>query len=124
MAFESYGDELQRSVIAPLKAEYDRERKIADKVTADYSKYNSTREREKKKLEDTWRAHVNALKDKQKAETLNMAAQNDPNIPAEERQKVRFIMIYAFLLILITVQSTLSSESSPGSYCLITHVFI
>ncbi|KAM3176976.1 hypothetical protein ACTXT7_005451 [Hymenolepis weldensis] len=92
MAFESYGDELQRSVIAPLKAEYDRERKITDKVTTDYSKYNSTREREKKKLEDTWRAHVNALKEKQKAEALNTQAQNDANISAEERQKAQALL--------------------------------
>ncbi|VUZ48303.1 unnamed protein product [Hymenolepis diminuta] len=92
MAFENYGDELQRSVIAPLKAEYDRERKITDKVTTDYSKYNNTREREKKKLEDTWRAHVNALKEKQKAEAQNTQAQNDANISAEERQKAQALL--------------------------------
>nr|CDS30670.1 thyroid hormone receptor interactor 10 [Hymenolepis microstoma] len=89
MAFEGYGNELQQSVITPLKAEYDREKKITDKVTTDYVKYNSTREREKKKLEDTWRAHVNALKEKQKAEAQNTLAHNDPNISAEERQKAQ-----------------------------------
>ncbi|VDM36182.1 unnamed protein product [Hydatigera taeniaeformis] len=89
MAFENYGAELQKSVILPLKAEYDRERKVADKVTTDYTKYNTQREREKRRLEDTWRAHVNALKEKQKAETMNTQAQGDPNITPEEREKVR-----------------------------------
>ncbi|KAL5970993.1 hypothetical protein TSMEX_001300 [Taenia solium] len=89
MAFENYGAELQKSVITPLKAEYDRERKIADKVTTDYTKYNTQREREKRRLEDTWRAHVNALKEKQKAETMNTQAQGDSSITPEERQKAQ-----------------------------------
>ena len=87
VAFENYGAELHQSVIMPLKAEYDRERKITDKVTADYTKYNTQREREKKRLEDTWRAHVSALKEKQKAESMSIQIQGDSNASPEERQK-------------------------------------
>ena len=93
MAFENYGAELQQSVIMPLKAEYDRERKIADKVTSDYTKYNAQREREKKRLEDTWRAHVNALKEKQKVEATSIQVQNDSNASLEDRQKVRSAVV-------------------------------
>ncbi|VDO05549.1 unnamed protein product [Rodentolepis nana] len=112
MAFEGYGNELQHSVITPLKAEYDREKKIAEKVTIDYGKYNSTREREKRKLEDTWRAHVNALKEKQKAEAQNTLAQNDPNISAEERQKAQAFLSAKQQAFVETQQSYASEMSS------------
>uniref|UniRef100_A0A5K3FBC4 SH3 domain-containing protein n=1 Tax=Mesocestoides corti TaxID=53468 RepID=A0A5K3FBC4_MESCO len=88
-SFENYGAELLKSVITPLKSEYDRERKVADKVIADYARHSNHREREKKRLEDTWRAHVNALKEKQKAETVSTLAQSDPNISQEERLKAQ-----------------------------------
>lgn len=89
-ALEHYGAEMQTSVINPLKSEYEKGRKTADKAALDYAKHANMREREKKRLEETWRSHVMALKEKQKAETVNTAAQSDPNISKEEQQKVGY----------------------------------
>ncbi len=92
-AFEGYGAEMLTSVIAPLKTEYEKQRKVADKVNSDYAKHTAQREREKKRLEDTWRAHVTALKEKQKAETLNTQAQADANVSKEEQDKVSIDLV-------------------------------
>ncbi|VDL89745.1 unnamed protein product [Schistocephalus solidus] len=86
-AFEQYANELLKSVIEPMKKAVEKEKKQIEKVNADYLKLVNKREHERRKLDDTWRAHVLALKEKQKYQQLNTQAQQDMSLSREELKK-------------------------------------
>ncbi|VDN11371.1 unnamed protein product [Dibothriocephalus latus] len=86
-AFEQYANDLLKSVIEPMKKAIEKDKKQIDKVSADYAKLLSKREHERRKLDDTWKAHVLALKEKQKYQQLNTQAQQDMTLSREELKK-------------------------------------
>ncbi|KAL7060447.1 hypothetical protein AAHC03_09702 [Spirometra sp. Aus1] len=86
-AFEQYANELLKSVIEPMKKTVEKDKKQIEKVNADYLKLLNKREHERRKLDDTWRAHVLALKEKQKYQQLNAQVQQDMSLSREELKK-------------------------------------